>query len=73
MSFTLHRSFGPKNPLKCFKCRTAVDRKDGSWKDHEGSQVFLCKGCMPMIQMSIGTHRGIGGGARTSQIKKQSL
>ncbi len=37
---------GTRIQLKCHRCRTECQPKNGDWHDGESNQIFLCHSCV---------------------------
>ncbi len=42
-----------KGQFKCFHCRAVVRSKDGTWREGESQQIFVCKPCFPAPKVKI--------------------
>ncbi len=47
MKFQKRGRLGTKLQMKCFRCRTECEPKNGDWHDGKEGQVFLCHNCGP--------------------------
>ncbi len=62
MSFPNSSTLG-RGQLRCFKCRKTCQGKDGTWRDQNHQQVFVCKACEaterkpPATGAAGGSHR----------------
>jgi hypothetical protein len=50
MKFQRRTRLGTKILMKCHKCRSECQPKDGDWHDAQDGQIFLCRSCEPGAQ-----------------------